>query len=283
VSVRITTLPLLAGSVIAGISLAPVSVARADAEARVDDDIGWEYLLDGGAVPFVYATGITALSLRLLVEPPETPRFFSESEGGEAFSSDTISEAAVTGYLSLGALTVGLVPADDSRMFHLKGYAEAILTTLALTEISKATVGRHRPHFSPDETDPDQRRSFFSGHSSLWFATSTYLGLYLNAHVFSRWRDDDDFAFWTFVPAAALLGGSIYVASTRVDDNRHHLSDVLVGAGVGTATSLIFYWYQESRYRDARARLGAGEYSVWERIQIAPWGRDPGVTVMMSF
>lgn len=255
----------------------------ADDAATTEEGYDWGYLIDGGAIPFVYGTGLTAITLRLFVDPPATPRLFSESEGGAEPHEDTVPEAIVTAYASGGALALGLIPGDDSKLFHLKGYAEAVLTTLAITEIAKASFGRHRPSFSPGDTDLDARRSFFSGHSSVWFGASTYLTLYLNQHVFSRWRGEEDHAFWTFVSAFLLYGSAIYVSSTRVTDNRHHLSDVLVGAGVGTATSLVFYWYQESRYRSAKSPRQPSEYSVWDRARLIPWTSGPGASVMVSF
>jgi membrane-associated phospholipid phosphatase len=77
----------------------------------------------------------------------------------------------------------------------------------------KFTVRRERP-------DGSNRQSFPSGHSSSAFATATVL----NRHY--GWKIG--------VPAYAL--GS-YVALARMSWNRHHATDVVMGAGMGIASA----------------------------------------------
>jgi len=218
---------------------------------------GWEYLYDGGALPFVWGAAAVALIAHFAITPPKTPRLFSNEPGGKPFNGDTVPFYAVVGYAGAGAIGVALVP-SGARMYHLKGYAEASLTTVALTELAKETIGRHRPHYS-DPNDPEQRRSFWSGHASTTFATSTYLGLYLHGHLFNHWRaPGQSLAWWELVPDAALAAGSVWVGWTRLHDNQHNPSDVITGAAVGTACSVAFYAWQEHLYRGAKRELERG-------------------------
>jgi len=188
------------------------------------------------------------------MSPRDEPFGFSAAEGGLEIKGDTIPEYQVA---MLAGVTSGLMaaPSRPARWFHLKGFAEAVLTTAAITGVTKNVVGRHRPSHSPGSNNLDLRRSFFSGHASITLATMTYFGLYLQRHVFAEWRPaDSEIAWWEPIPLAALVAISAYVPYTRIDNNRHHPSDILTGAAVGTATAVAFYIYQERRFRDRRRR-----------------------------
>jgi membrane-associated phospholipid phosphatase len=205
---------------------------------------------------------------------PDEPRLFSADEGGAPGGGDTVPEAAVAAYaIGVGAV-IGLVP-GEGRWYHFKGFLESTATTLALTEGAKATFGRHRPHWQPGDDDDDSRRSFFSGHSSLTFSTTTYLGLYLHQHVFDRWRDPGEhYAWWELGPHLLLAGAAAAVAWTRVEDERHHKSDVITGAAVGTVSSVVFYAWQQSRLR------GHGERS---NLSLGPGPGHAGVSLQLVF
>src|SRR5262249_50443076 len=115
--------------------------------------------------------------------PPETPRFFSASEGGKPVSSWEIPGWSVA---SLGVgLGIGMIASGDaSRWYHAKGMAQSLATGGALTGALKILVGRHRPDWSPTNDTPDERESFPSGHSMMAFSIATYSILYLHGHVF---------------------------------------------------------------------------------------------------
>jgi membrane-associated phospholipid phosphatase len=73
--------------------------------------------------------------------------------------------------------------------------------------------------FATQRMRPDQsnRLSFPSGHAAVTFASATVLERHLG------WRK-------------SLLGYALasYVAASRLHDNRHYLSDVVMGAAVGS-------------------------------------------------
>jgi len=81
--------------------------------------------------------------------------------------------------------------------------------TGALTLVLKAAIRRERP-------DGSGNTSFPSGHASVTFATATVLGRYFG------WR----VAIPSYVMAA-------YVAASRLQENKHYLSDVVAGASIG--------------------------------------------------
>jgi len=106
--------------------------------------------------------------------------------------------------------------------------------------VVKWLVGRHRPvngidpwHFTPlagglmglFKSPPNL--SFPSGHATLSFATAAALAI-----LIPRWR-------WAFFLAASL------VATERVLENAHYLSDVVAGAGLGVISPrLIEMWFR---------------------------------------
>jgi membrane-associated phospholipid phosphatase len=80
-----------------------------------------------------------------------------------------------------------------------------------IVQATKFVVGRERP-------DGSNSHSFPSGHSASAFTTATVLQRHLG------WK--------VGVPAYAFAG---FVATSRMANSKHYLSDVLLGAGVGIA------------------------------------------------
>ena len=87
----------------------------------------------------------------------------------------------------------------------------AQILSQAYVQAIKFTVQRERP-------DGSNSVSFPSGHSASAFATATVLQRHYG------WK--------VGVPAAVLAA---YVATARVHDNKHYLSDVVFGAAMGIA------------------------------------------------
>lgn len=272
------SLVLASLALVALVSTPQYAAAEASGDEPFSPSLSVDYLWDGGALPFVYGSGILTLGLRLFVQPPQTPRLFPASEGGESVSSDTIPEAAMAG---VALSSVGLIAAlpGEGRWYHLKGYAQTLLTTLAITEVAKNSVGRHRPTYAGDLSDLDSRRSFVSGHSSLGAAMSVYLALYLGRNILPQIdprRRRLYRALGTVGVGAALVG----IPLSRVSDNRHHLSDVLTGSFVGAATAVGFYAYQESRLHNDRESHYRAKRS---RIIVLPDIKNRGLVVSTSW
>lgn len=89
----------------------------------------------------------------------------------------------------------------------------AQLLSQAVVQTLKYTIRRDRP-------DHSNNKSFPSGHSASMFATATVLQRYYG---------------WKVGAPAYALGG--YVALARMAWNRHHATDVVMGAGFGIASA----------------------------------------------
>ena len=89
----------------------------------------------------------------------------------------------------------------------------AQILSQSMVQVLKYTVRRERP-------DGSNSQSFPSGHSASMFASATVLQRYYG------WK--------VGVPAYALGG---YVALARMAWNRHHATDVVMGAGFGIASA----------------------------------------------
>jgi membrane-associated phospholipid phosphatase len=109
--------------------------------------------------------------------------------------------------------------------------------TEIMTQGVKSMVYRVRP-------DQSDTRSFFSGHTSTTFTMSSYM----------QREIDDALLDWSALSSTPLLrdalragsfallyGWAAYVGYSRMQDNKHYLIDVLVGAGIGTLVGNLVY------------------------------------------
>jgi membrane-associated phospholipid phosphatase len=113
----------------------------------------------------------------------------------------------------------------------------SLIYTYTLTEFAKNWVHRERPDGSDD-------KSFFSGHSSTTFTAASFL--YREANdFFDTWKGtSNNTTLRTSLKIAsftALYGWAGYVAYSRMRDNKHYVSDVVVGAAVGTLIGNLVY------------------------------------------
>jgi membrane-associated phospholipid phosphatase len=255
-----------------------IAPGRVEAQTR-PDTLELSYLWDGGAVPFLYGTFAARAALEAVADPPDSPRFFSADEGHKSsYKSRELPALVVTAGAAVFGATIALDD-NESRWFHLKGFAQGLATTALLTSVGKNAVGRHRPDYDPTTSAGDGNRSFPSGHASQALAAATYFGLYMYQHGFDRWREPGTMPWWegaTYVGIAAL---AIAVPVERVVHNRHHATDALAGSVLGAATSAAFFVYQERRYRKAKA----GQYEGDTGPMIAPTFDRPGVEVLWQF
>ncbi len=116
-------------------------------------------------------------------------------------------------------------------------FYKSIVYSFSLTLLTKSLVERIRP-------DGSDNQSFFSGHSSTAFCTASYCSLELN-DWYDRWEPTrTDPALRSALKIGSdvgLFAGATYVAYARMHDEKHYLSDVVVGAAVGTLVGELMY------------------------------------------
>ncbi len=273
---------LLAGLVlVVGLVASSRRPASAQSERSGDvDALDASYLFDGGAIPFLWAPLAASFAIDRWVPPRESPLAFSSREGGATSYRDHELNGA---WVSVGAGAMAAAVAiggDDSRWFHLKGFAEAIAVTSLLTKATKRVFGRHRPDY--DGSDEADATSFPSGHASQTAAAITYFALFLRAHGFDRWRSHGTTPWWEVATYAGLGALAIGVPAERVFHHRHHLTDVAAGSLIGAASSVGFFLYQEHRYRRASARGGDTERPLLDAPTLPSIG-GPQVSLSFTF
>ena len=170
--------------------------------------------------------GITAL---MLLDHP-TQRFVQDNRG--TASNDVagvvrhFGQPEVYGTISAGLIVAGLV-SHHERVAQAGGrLAVALVLAGAVSEGAKLALGRPRPEQS---LDADGYRPFSgqaampSGHTTMAFALATSLA-------------DEIHNPWAKV---GLYGLATSVGWSRLNDNRHWLSDVAAGALVGMTSAKL--------------------------------------------
>jgi membrane-associated phospholipid phosphatase len=116
-------------------------------------------------------------------------------------------------------------------------YLETVMFAKFFPSFGKGTVRRVRPYVYSgrptlsEKQDVDALRSFYSGHATWAFATSMFF-----ASVYTDFHPDSEYR-------TLIWGGAVGLASTvsllRVTSGAHFLSDIAVGAAVGSAIGLF--------------------------------------------
>ena len=122
---------------------------------------------------------------------------------------------------------------------------ESIVVANTITAVIKITTGRGRPRVSPDKARNfqlmrglrnDEYRSFPSGHATAAFAFASIV----TAETSQWWPESR----WIIGPI--VYGGAALTGVSRIYNNAHWASDVVVGAAIGTFTGLKIFKYQHS-------------------------------------
>jgi len=161
-----------------------------------------------GAAPFVFRSSFANESVALnekLHNSTGADRFF---EQGEWLGQASLHIGASLVSMGVGKLTrSSSLESFGSDLFRAQGFSGVI--TLSM----KVITDRTRPDGSP--------YSYPSGHTSTSFASAGVI----YSHFGKVWG------------AAAFLGAS-YVGLSRIEENKHYLSDVLSGAIIGSYVGL---------------------------------------------
>ncbi|HEY7683037.1 MAG TPA: phosphatase PAP2 family protein [Gemmatimonadales bacterium] len=128
--------------------------------------------------------------------------------------------------VGLGTLAVGLVSGND-RITRAGGRITASLLAAGLVSSSfKEVVGRRRPNagVEPGSFSPfSGRTSWPSGHATMAFALAASVSDEIHSTPV----------------AVGLYGAAALTGWSRVNDNKHWLSDVLAGAAIGITSAKV--------------------------------------------
>lgn len=190
---------------------------------------------------------------RLQDERTQENRFFRH----QATNVRLVAESA---YLIGGSLyAVGRLTGNrDMADLGLHG-TEAIVVGMTVTSLAKGILGRARPLV--DTTNPsdfelmrgfakEEYRSFPSGHTLTAFAAASAV----TAET-ARWWPKQQLLIGT-----AMYGGATLVGLSRMYNNKHWASDVMMGAAIGTfaGRKIVRYHHSHPDNRIDKWLLGAG-------------------------
>lgn len=187
----------------------------------------------------------------------------NESYEGETVSDTLLVHLAISMpwmLQVLGSFTIG--PRRDCHA-TMCSFLFGMSLNLLATEVLKLYVGYLRPIFydlcQPDEdfetctaeTSDSKRKSFPSGHASTSFCGLLLFSLYIRKRLgMERWRKDPS-AYsvyraraWSIV-SLLPLALALFIASSRIVDNKHFPADVVGGALLGGATAVFAHdlWF----------------------------------------
>jgi membrane-associated phospholipid phosphatase len=137
-----------------------------------------------------------------------------------------VGQPEVYGTVTVGLLAAGLISGNDAVTRTGGRLAASLAVAAVATEAGKFAFGRPRPEQSLDADGYSPfsgQVSMPSGHTSLAFAMATSLA-------------DDIHRPWATV---GLYGLATAVGWSRINDNRHWLSDVAAGALVGITSAKL--------------------------------------------
>jgi membrane-associated phospholipid phosphatase len=199
-------------------------------------DIGRDFTqLASADTAVVLGIGGVAAALAHPVDDSVNARLVGDPWVDDAFQPGKIlGYGVVQGGVAAAAYAWGRA-ADAPKVVHIGvDLARAQILTAGLTYALKTTVRRQRP----DGTS----YSFPSGHASVTFATASVLQRHFG------WK------------GALAYSASAYVAASRLHENRHHLSDVIFGAAIGTIAGRTVTRHGRDAWSVSAAPLRGGMY-----------------------
>ena len=161
---------------------------------------------------------------------------------------------------------------------------EALVLGEVAAGVLKGLIGRQRPYVTPQNSHSfgflrgfgggDQYRSFPSGHSLAAFAAAAAV----SSETSGWWPNTR----WIIGPA--MFGGATLTAVSRMYDNKHWASDVIVGAGLGTFAGLKVVRYNNAHpgNRLDKWLLTGSIVPAGDGGQVLRWSLLPGVSIGRS-
>ena len=168
-----------------------------------------------------------------------------------------------------GSIVIGVSMYGIGRVLHQRNVAdlglhgtEAVVLSGAVTALIKGLAGRSRPYVSLDTNARDFRlgrgfssggyASFPSGHTSAAFAAAAVV-----TSESQRWWPHQ-----TWLVAPAMYGGATLVGLSRMYNNAHWASDVVLGAAIGTFSGVKVVRYSHGHSNNVIDRTLLGLHLV---------------------
>ncbi len=270
--------------------LAPLTARAQEDDDRLRWSPGWarahpaSYVLVGALGGFslmfdnLYDGGPEAqLRGPTVIDGPTRDALMAPTDEGRELAgqvSDVLLGVMIAWPLVDAWIVAGLADTNPDVAFQLSSIAaESYAVEMLVNTLLKQLVARERPHGArctledrlehPERCGPGARlRSFYSGHSSFSFSAAGQVCVN-HAHLPLYGSDAAD----AFACGAALLLATS-VAVLRMVADRHYLTDVLVGALVGTTTGFLLPYLLHYQWdpRDERSPEGA----IGARAALAP-------------
>ncbi|HEU5169672.1 MAG TPA: phosphatase PAP2 family protein [Gemmatimonadales bacterium] len=182
-------------------------------------------------IRWYHAAAVIAGTSLLFIADGPVERFAqshrSPSTDGAASVFRRFGQPEVYGTVSLGLVAAGLASGDDHLTRAGARAAFSVGLTGGATFLLKGVLGRERPEAGEGALDFDpffpRTQGLPSGHAAAAFALATSLA-------------DDIHRPWATVGLYALATGA---GLSRINDDRHWLSDVALGAVVGVASAKL--------------------------------------------
>jgi membrane-associated phospholipid phosphatase len=162
---------------------------------------------------------------------------------------------------------------DKPRMAHLAVHGtEAIFVGAGMVFVLKTVLGRTRPWASPD-TNPgdfqlgrgfraDKYQAFPSGHATVAFSVAAAV----TAETSEWWPRS------TWIIGPVLYGGATLVGLSRMYEDKHWASDVVMGAAVGVFAGLKTVRFNHTRAGNRVDRWLLGDSAPRLRLGATPEG-----------
>ena len=156
--------------------------------------------------------------------------------------------AALTSDILVAAVPLGLglwdfLEAEAAGGFRtaaedLLVITEAMTVAGALTTVVRYTSARIRPfaYYGQGTGVPEDRLSFWSGHTTTAFSAAASAGYVAQVRGYASWP-------WVYAVGFTAAGAVSYF---RVAGDKHWMTDVVVGAVVGTGVGFLVPWLHRS-------------------------------------
>jgi len=232
-----------------------------------EDAFEWfsrSYLVDWAIVGLIWAIGLSTRTIPVTVRDAFTvddPLIQRPHRKNQVSSG--LNQLVSFGAPALAIILVGLVKRSLMVIHHgiLGLFATRGLTT-AVVDSLKNRIGRLRPDFlTRCEWDAqtrmctgnldditEGRRSFPSGHSATAWSGMFFLSLFLAGQLAAWWFHSNRMSpkflssrVARFTITLLPLIWATHVALSRLEDNRHHKEDVIVGSLLGVIAATLCY------------------------------------------